>query len=104
MLEELKEEKLIEKVGGRFRLSSLIQKRLVALNKNGDSFVNASPTENKMHVVIREILEDKIFLNTDGEVVENDPSVGFDVPVDFSANSAPSPAPFPFPNDDKPIV
>ena len=32
MLEELKEEAIVNKVGGRFKLSTLIQKRLVALN------------------------------------------------------------------------
>ena len=32
MLEDLKEEKIVQKVGGRFKLSTLIQKRLVALN------------------------------------------------------------------------
>ena len=33
MLDEFKEEKIVNKVGGRFKLSSLIQKRLVALNR-----------------------------------------------------------------------
>ena len=30
MLDEFKEEQIVNKVGGRFKLSSLIQKRLVA--------------------------------------------------------------------------
>ena len=33
MLDEFKEEQIVNKVGGRFKLSSLIQKRLVALNR-----------------------------------------------------------------------
>ncbi len=32
MIEELREEGIVHKVGGRFKLSTLIQKRLVALN------------------------------------------------------------------------
>ncbi|MEN0112130.1 MAG: DNA-directed RNA polymerase subunit omega, partial [Planctomycetota bacterium] len=31
MIEALKEEEIVRKVGGRFKLSTLIQKRLVAL-------------------------------------------------------------------------
>ncbi len=71
MIEELKEEELIKKVGGRFRLSSLIQKRLVALNRGGTSFVDAPKNKNKLEIVIQEIMEDKIFLNMDDELVEN---------------------------------
>lgn len=71
MIEELKEEKLIEKVGGRFRLSALIQKRLVFLNKGAHSFVSTADKKDKLQIVIQEILEDKIYLNMDGEVVEN---------------------------------
>jgi DNA-directed RNA polymerase subunit omega len=33
MLEELKEEEIVNKVGGRFKLSTLIQKRMIALNQ-----------------------------------------------------------------------
>ena len=32
MMEDLKEEGIVNKVGGRFKLSTLIQKRMVALN------------------------------------------------------------------------
>ena len=32
MIDELREEEIVNKVGGRFKLSTLIQKRLVALN------------------------------------------------------------------------
>ena len=33
MLDELKEEEIVKKVGGRFKLSSLIQKRMVVLKR-----------------------------------------------------------------------
>ncbi len=86
MIEELKEEKLIEKVGGRFRLSALIQKRLVVLNKSQRSFVSATDKKDKLQIVIQEILEDKIYLNMDGEVVENTPAAS-----EFADDPLPSP-------------
>ncbi|MGL4593636.1 MAG: DNA-directed RNA polymerase subunit omega [Thermoguttaceae bacterium] len=72
MIEELKDERLITKVGGRFKLSALIQKRLVYLNKGARSFVEAdrSASKDKLHVVIQEILQDKIYLDMDGNVRE----------------------------------
>lgn len=67
MLEELKEEAIVNKVGGRFKLSTLIQKRLVQLNRGARPLVDLR-TEDKMEVVIHEILQDKIFLNMSNEV------------------------------------
>ncbi len=42
MLEELKEEEIVNKVGGRFKLSTLIQKRLVQLNQGSRAW--STPT------------------------------------------------------------
>ncbi|OYP38267.1 DNA-directed RNA polymerase subunit omega [Rhodopirellula sp. MGV] len=67
MLEELKDEETVNKVGGRFKLSTLIQKRLVQLNQGSRALVNID-THDKMSIVLKEILQDKIFLNTDNEV------------------------------------
>jgi len=67
MLEELKEEEIVNKVGGRFKLSTLIQKRLVQLNAGSRALVDLD-TSDKMAVVLQEIMQDKIFLNTAGEV------------------------------------
>lgn len=64
MLEELKDENLINKVGGRFKLSALIQKRLVYLNKGARPFVN-SDNKNKLQIVLQEILRDKVYLDMD---------------------------------------
>jgi len=67
MLEELKEEFIVNKVGGRFKLSTLIQKRLVQLNRGSRPLVEMN-TDDRMEVVIQEILQDKIFLTTSGEL------------------------------------
>ncbi len=62
MIDALKEEEIVKKVGGRFRLSTLIQKRLVALNAGSRALVE-SDTDNKMEIVIQEIMQDKIYLD-----------------------------------------
>ncbi|MCM2372566.1 DNA-directed RNA polymerase subunit omega [Aporhodopirellula aestuarii] len=67
MLEELKEEEIVNKVGGRFKLSTLIQKRLVQLNQGSRALVNID-THDKMSIVLQEIMQNKIFLNLDNEV------------------------------------
>ena len=64
MIDDLREEEIIKKVGGRFKLSTLIQKRLVQINAGARPLVN-DKNENKMQVVINEIMQDKIFLDTE---------------------------------------
>jgi DNA-directed RNA polymerase subunit omega len=75
MLDELKEEGIVNKVGGRFKLSTLIQKRMVALNTGARPLVEVRGGD-KLTVVIQEILQDKIFLDTSGEVQTRGPSAG----------------------------
>jgi DNA-directed RNA polymerase subunit omega len=65
MLEELKEEEVVNKVGGRFKLSTLIQKRLVHA---GSRALVDLDTSDKMAVVLQEIMQDKIYLDTSNEV------------------------------------
>jgi DNA-directed RNA polymerase subunit omega len=63
MLDELREEAIVNKVGGRFKLSTLIQKRLVAINGGSRPLVDLE-TDNKLELVIQEIIQDKIYLDT----------------------------------------
>jgi DNA-directed RNA polymerase subunit omega len=67
MLEELKEEQIVNKVGGRFKLSTLIQKRMIALNQGARPLVDLRGAD-KMTLVIQEIMQDKIFLDLSGNV------------------------------------
>ena len=67
MIDALKEEQIVNKVGGRFKLSALIQKRLVALNSGARPLVNLQ-TDDKMEIVVQEILQDKIFLDTSNQL------------------------------------
>ena len=71
MLDEFKEEQIVNKVGGRFKLSSLIQKRWVALNRGARPLVEL-PTKNILEVVVAEIMQDKIFLDISGRLVTAD--------------------------------
>ncbi len=72
MLEELKDEETVNKVGGRFKLSTLIQKRLVQLNQGSRALVNVD-THDKMSIVLQEIMQDKIVLNLENEVEQVQP-------------------------------
>lgn len=67
MLDDLKEEAIVNKVGGRFKLSTLIQKRMVALNSGARALVEVRGGD-KLAVVIQEILQDKIYLDNSGQV------------------------------------
>jgi DNA-directed RNA polymerase subunit omega len=75
MLDDLKEEEIVNKVGGRFKLSTLIQKRMVALNHGAKPLVDIK-SSNKMAVVVQEILQDKIFLDLSGQVQARGTSAG----------------------------
>lgn len=68
MLEEFKEEEIVDKVGGRFKLSSLVQKRLVALNRGARPLVELQ-SNNPLEIVVAEIMQDKIYLDTSGHLV-----------------------------------
>jgi DNA-directed RNA polymerase subunit omega len=75
MLDDLKEEAIVNKVGGRFKLSTLIQKRMVALNTGARPLVDVRGGD-KMSIVIQEILQDKIYLDTSGQLQTRGPSPG----------------------------
>ena len=68
MLDELMEETIEKKCGGRFKLSTLIQKRMVAINRGARPLVDIQ-TKNPMEVVVQEIMQDKIYLDSTGVVI-----------------------------------
>lgn len=67
MIDELREEAIVNKVGGRFKLSTLIQKRLVALNGGSRPLV-VIPSQDKLEIVVQEIMQDKIYLDASANV------------------------------------
>lgn len=82
MYNELREEAIVQKVGGRFKLSTLIQKRMTALNRGGRPLVDLD-TNDKMAIIIAEIMQDKIFLDTNNEIKTADDIHGEDILADM---------------------
>ncbi len=81
MYEELLGEELFRKVGGPFRLTTLIQKRMVALMQGAEPLVQLD-TDDRMKIVIQEILQDKIYLDTELNVQIADSQAGKLAPPD----------------------
>ncbi|MCA9008621.1 MAG: DNA-directed RNA polymerase subunit omega [Planctomycetaceae bacterium] len=67
MLDEFREDEIARKVGGRFKLTAMIQKRMVALNRGARPLVDIS-TKDLMQIVVAEIMGNKIYLDTSGNV------------------------------------
>lgn len=64
MIEALKGEEVVSKAGGRFRLCTLIQKRLVQLMDGARPLVERDGRTD-LEIVIEEILQDKITWQTE---------------------------------------
>jgi DNA-directed RNA polymerase subunit omega len=60
MVEELKSTNLINKVGGRFKLTALIQKRLDELVQGARPLIEDAEGKTMLEIVIQELLQDKI--------------------------------------------
>ncbi len=67
MIDALKEEEIVNKVGGRFKLSTLIQKRMVQLKSGARPLVEIDSNDT-MEIVVQEILQDKIYLDSSNNV------------------------------------
>jgi DNA-directed RNA polymerase subunit omega len=61
MIEALKSDAIVDKVGGRFKLCALIQRRLVQLMDGARPLVDRAGRSD-LEVVVEEILRDKITL------------------------------------------
>jgi DNA-directed RNA polymerase subunit omega len=66
MIEELKNTDIVNKVGGRFKLSSLIQKRMLELMEGGRPLIEDTEGMTAMEIVVQEIKQDKIALEVAG--------------------------------------
>ncbi len=60
MIEELKNERIIQKVGGKFKLTALVQKRLGELLQGSRPLIEDTQGMTLLEIVIQEILQDKI--------------------------------------------
>ena len=64
MIEELKNNVIVNKVGGRFKLSALIQKRMVELTQGARPLIEDVEGRTLMEIVVEEIKQDKIEIDT----------------------------------------
>jgi len=64
MIEALKSDEIVEKMGGRFKLCSLIQRRLVQLMEGARPLVEREGRSD-LELAIEEILQDKISFEFD---------------------------------------
>jgi DNA-directed RNA polymerase subunit omega len=67
MIEELKNTDIVNKVGGRFKLSALIQKRMLELMEGGRPLIEDTEGMTQMEIVVQEIKQDKICLDATGD-------------------------------------
>jgi len=67
MIEELKNTDIVNKVGGRFKLSALIQKRMLELMEGGRPLIEDTAGMTQMEIVVQEIKQDKIALDATGD-------------------------------------
>jgi len=64
MLEELKSDEIVKKVGGRFKLAALVQKRMTELLQGSRPLIDNAENMTMMEIVVQEILQDKITIDT----------------------------------------
>jgi len=60
MIDELKNKRIFEKVGGPFKLSALIQKRMAELLEGSRPLIENTEGKTMMEIVVEEIMQDKI--------------------------------------------
>lgn len=63
MIEELKSTEIVNKVGGRFKLTALIQRRLRELMQGSRPLIEDTEGKTQLEIVIQEILQDKIAID-----------------------------------------
>jgi DNA-directed RNA polymerase subunit omega len=71
MIEELKSTEIIRKVGGRFKLTALIQRRLGELLAGARPLIDDTQGMTQMEIVVQEILQDKIAIDDQSGLIEH---------------------------------
>ena len=74
MIEALKSDEIVNKVGGRFKLTALIQRRMLELMDGARPLVERENMTD-LEVVIQEILQDKIAIDYEGSGLANPATV-----------------------------
>ena len=70
MIEELKSTDLINKVGGKFKLTALVQRRLEELAQGARPLLENAEGKTQLEIVVAEIMQDKITIDTETDGTE----------------------------------
>jgi len=70
MIEELKNAELANKLGGKFKLAALIQKRLGELMQGSRPLIEDTKGKTQLEIVIQEILQDKITIDYEASGID----------------------------------
>ena len=65
MIEALKSDEIVNKVGGRFKLTALIQRRMIELMDGARPLVDREGLTD-LETVVQEILQDRIAIDYEG--------------------------------------
>jgi DNA-directed RNA polymerase subunit omega len=71
MIDDLKSEEIVNKVGGKFKLTALVQRRMAELLQGGRPLITDVENKTMLEIVVQEILQDKIAID-DGAAEEPD--------------------------------
>lgn len=63
MIDALKSNELVDKIGGRFKLTALIQKRLYELMHGARPLIEDTEGKTQLEIVVEEIVQDKIAID-----------------------------------------
>ena len=78
MIEDLKHQEIVDKVGGKFQLSALMQKRMKEILEGSRPLIEDTKGMTLMEIVVQEILQDKIALEKDAPIeYQADPFAAF---------------------------
>lgn len=66
MIEALKSDEVVHKVGGRFKLTALVQKRWLELMDGARPLIDRKDGMTDLEVIVQEILENKITIDYAG--------------------------------------
>ena len=71
MIEQLKSDDIVQQVGGRFKLTALVQKRWRELMGGARPLVERHG-RNDLEIAVQEVVEGKIAIDTEPESAEED--------------------------------
>lgn len=63
MIDELKSNEIVRKIGGRFKLTALVQRRLGELLQGSRPLIEDTKDKTLLEIVVQEILQDKIAID-----------------------------------------